>query len=390
MTPRLATLVLFFVNGVVVGTWVASIPGVQTSLRASATELGLVLLVAAFGSLLAQQVTGQLLMRVSSRRIVMVSSLVFPLLAPLPLLAPSALLLAVALFLFGYLNATMDLSMNAHGVAIEARGERSIFSGLHAGWSLGAFSGALGVATAAALGIEPAVEAAAVGVVLWLAVVMVVRSLGMGSRRTEGTGGIHLPSRRTLPVALLIIPAAFVAGAMADWGGVYLRQGAGSSIQLAAFAFAAYSLGLFLGRSGGDVVKDRIGSARLMQAGSLAAVISTAAFLIVGNPYLALAGMTIAGIGLANNIPQLFGAAGRIAPVGPSLSAVFTFATLSFMLEPAIMGVASDALGIGMAMFLPVAASLLLVIAVTRVPAAETSPRFAVQLTPEPSSQAAG
>jgi fucose permease len=179
---------------------------------------------------------------------------------------------------------------------------------------------------------------------------------------------------------------AFAAGGMADWGGVYLRQGLGASAQVAALAFAAYSFGLFVGRAGGDPVKDRIGSVRLMQLGCLVAAATISTFLIVGNPYLTLLGLTITGIGLANNFPQLFAAGGRISPVGPSLSAVFTFSTLTFMLEPAIMGIASDSVGIRVAMWLPVLAVLVIAIAVARVPAVETNSRFASRATPAPTT----
>jgi fucose permease len=171
---------------------------------------------------------------------------------------------------------------------------------------------------------------------------------------------------------------------MGDWGGVYLRQGLGASAQLAAFAFVAYSFGLLVGRSMGDRLKGRLGSVRLIRLGTLVGAASMATFLLIGNPYLALVGMTITGIGLANNYPQMYGAAGRIAPVGPSLSAVFAFSTLTFMIEPAVMGVVSDALGISAAMWLPVLAALVISVGVARVPAVETSSRLAPRLATEP------
>ncbi len=68
MSPRVATFLLFAVNGAVVGTWVASIPSIQAQLGLSGTEFGLILFVLAVGTLGSQQVTGQLLTRVSSRR----------------------------------------------------------------------------------------------------------------------------------------------------------------------------------------------------------------------------------------------------------------------------------------------------------------------------------
>ncbi len=384
MTPRAATLAVFFVHGAVLGTWVASIPGTQAALGMSASQLGLVLLLAALGSLIGQQVTGQLLVRHDSRRIATVAALAFPLFVPLFRLAPEPAALAVVMFVFGYVNATMDLSMNAHGVAIETRDGRSLISTLHASWSLGAFSGAVAVALSTALGVATWLEAVIVSAGLWVTIALVIGRIGTGSRRTEGASGIHLPSRRALPLALLIIPVAFAAGSMSDWGGVYLRQGLGAPAQLAAFAFAFYSLGLVVGRGAGDHLKDRLGSRRLMQVGTITAALAMITSLVVGSPPVALVCLTIIGIGLGNNYPQMYGAAGRIPPVGPSLSAVFAFSTLAFMVEPAIMGIVTDALGIRVAMWMPVVAALAIAIGVSRVPAVETSGHFSARVATEP------
>ena len=295
MSPRLATFLVFVVNGAVVGTWVAAIPGIKTDLGATATEMGLVLFCAALGALISQQVTGQLLVRVSSRRMVMAAGLVFPLLTVLPMLAPDPLVLAGVMIVFGAFNTAMDVSMNAHGVALETQGGTSIFSGLHAGWSLGGIIGAVGVGVAVSLGVDVVVEALLASLLLWLVVLVAGRSLGQGSLRTEGASGIHLPARAVLPICLLIILLAFVEGGLTDWGGIYLRQGIGTSGEVAAFAYAALSLGLFLGRVGGDWVKDRVGSIRLIQWGMLLTAAAITAFLVVGSAVVALVGMVVAG-----------------------------------------------------------------------------------------------
>ncbi len=378
MSPRLATFLMFVVNGAVIGTWVASIPSVKTDLGASGADFGLALLCAPLGALVAQQITGQLLVRFSSRRLLTAAALVLPLLVVLPLAAPSLLVLAAALFVFGYANTTMDVCMNAHGVALEDKGGKSIFSGLHAGWSLGGFIGAVGIAFALDRGLEPIAEALLAGSLLLVMALVASRFLGTGTVRTEGAIGLHLPSRAVWPLAGLVVLIAFVEGGLTDWGGVYLDQGVGAGASLAAMAFAAFSLGLFAGRMGGDWAKDRIGSIRLTQWGMLLATLSIAAFLILGNPWVALVGMAAAGIGIANVIPQIFGAAGRIPPGGPSLSAVFTALTLAFVAGPAIIGTTSDLVGISGAFWLLAAASLVVALVVPRVPTAETNPRFRV------------
>lgn len=376
MSPRLATFLMFVVHGAVIGTWVAAIPGVKSGLGASGAEFGVALLFAPIGALLAQQVTGQLLVRVSSRVLLTVSAMILPWLVLLPILAPSLVALAAALFVMGYAGNTMDVSMNAHGVALEESGGKSILSGLHAGWSLGGIIAALGVAFAIAFGIEVAAEAVVAAAVMWFTALIAAVYLGTGSVRTEGASGLHLPSRAVLPLAGLVVLIAFVEGGLTDWGGVYLDEGVGASASTAAMAYAALSLGLFVGRIVGDRAKDRTGSIRLMQGGMLLTAAAIAVMLLVGNQWVALAGMVAAGLGIANTIPQIFGAAARIPPGGPSLSAVFTTLTLAFIAGPAIIGTTSDLVGIGGAFWLFAVASLVVALLVPRVPAAETNPRF--------------
>ena len=51
--------------------------------------MGLVLFSASLGALVSQQITGQLLVRVSSRRMVLATGLILPFLTVLPMLAPT-------------------------------------------------------------------------------------------------------------------------------------------------------------------------------------------------------------------------------------------------------------------------------------------------------------
>jgi MFS family permease len=377
MSPRLATFLMFVVNGAVIGTWVAAIPGTKAGLGASGGEFGLALLFAPLGALVAQQVVGQLLVRVSSRRVLTIAAFVFPWLVLPLILAPSLPVLAAALFLFGWFNTTMDVAMNAHGIALEERGAKSIMSGLHAGWSLGGMVGAVGVALALAFEIDRLSEAIVAAILLWLLALFSARHLGSGSERTQDAArGVHLPSRAVLPLAGLVVLLAFVEGGLTDWGGVYLDEATGAAPSTASLAYAAFSLGLFAGRMGGDWTKDRIGSIRLMQVGMLLAAVAIAVMLVIEHPWVALGGMVVAGIGIGNTIPQVFNAAGRIPPGGPSLSAVFTTLTLAFVAGPPIIGGTADVIGISGAFWLFVLASVIVAFIVPRVPSAETNPRF--------------
>ncbi|MEX1336312.1 MAG: hypothetical protein AB1Z66_13540, partial [Candidatus Limnocylindrales bacterium] len=65
-----------------------------------------------------------------------------------------------------------------------------------------------------------------------------------------------------------------------------------------------------------------------------------------------------------------------IAPGGPSLSAVFTALTVAFMAGPLIIGTSSDIVGISGTFWLFVVASVAVALLISRVPVAETNPRF--------------
>ena len=145
---------------------------------------------------------------------------------------------------------------------------------------------------------------------------------------------------------------------------------------MTAMAFSALSLGLFIGRMGGDWAKDRFGSVRIIQIGMGGTAVAIVVMLLISEPIVALAGMVVAGLGLANTVPQIFLAAGRIPPKGPSLSAVFTSLTLAFIAGPPLIGTTADAIGIAGAFTLFAVASVIVMLIAGRVPSAETNPRF--------------
>ena len=77
--PRFAVLGVFLVNGVVIGTWVVRIPAIQQRLDLSEGLLGLALLGAAVGALVAMPLVGALVSRFGSRRVVGTTALLLSL-----------------------------------------------------------------------------------------------------------------------------------------------------------------------------------------------------------------------------------------------------------------------------------------------------------------------
>lgn len=142
-TARLAVTAVFFLNGVVIATWVVRIPAVQEKLGLGEGLLGVSLLGAGVGALVAMPLTGALTSRFGSRPVVGATALMLPVALVLPALAPGLLSLVVALVLFGASNGALDVSMNAQAVVVEKEYGRPIMSSFHAAFSFGGLTGAV-------------------------------------------------------------------------------------------------------------------------------------------------------------------------------------------------------------------------------------------------------
>ena len=147
-------------------------------------------------------------------------------------------------------------------------------------------------------------------------------------------------------------------GAIGDWSGIYLRHNTGASPATAALAFTAFSLGMAIARLGGDLVNERIGASMLLRAGTATVAIALGGVLLIGHTIPAVVGFVLCGLGIANAVPLLFSAAGRINPPGPSLAAAFTLGYTGFIVGPPIVGVLSDQAGLPQTLALLVLALL--------------------------------
>ena len=138
--------------------------------------------------------------------------------------------------------------------------------------------------------------------------------IGEGSAAEgEDAPGFRLPSRGVLLLAILCLLVMVTEGAMADWGGLYLRGDLGTSAAVAALAFAVFSAGMTTGRLFGDWVTGRIGAVATLRWGALLTGIPLAAMLLIGAPVAALLGLFAIGLGVANGVPLMFSAAGPAA-----------------------------------------------------------------------------
>lgn len=354
----LATLVLFFVHGLVISAWIARIPGVQSSLGLSNGALGLALLGMAVGSTSAIPVAGTLVNRYGSRAVCTYSAYAFCLALNAPGWAFNTLTLFASLIVFGASAGIMNVSMNAQGVLVEKHLGRPTMSRFHALFSFGAMVGAsLGGAVAQAR-VPIAIHFFAGSLAFLLIAFAACRRLLRASDHAPAYKTL-LPPLRHLPAMVWALVGIAVCillseGAMADWIAVYLRQTFHASLSTAAGGYAAFSAAMAVSRLAGDHVTLRLGNARTVRYGSLIAASGLACALLAPSSAWAMPGFAATGAGFSVIIPLVFGSAGRVPGVsaGAGIATVTGLGYFGFLVGPPVIGFAAQWLTLRLALIL--------------------------------------
>jgi predicted MFS family arabinose efflux permease len=357
LRARLSVSVLFLVHGLVFATWVSRIPAVQSRLGLRPSELGLALLGVAAGSIVSMPLAGIIMARRGTAVVAAASSLAFCVALGFPALARNAVELGIALGLLGMAAGSMDVSMNAQGVAVEERYGRSLMSSFHALFSIGGMAGAAIGGAVASAGVDPSLHLATAGAACLILVAAAIPNLIPHDRHAfdGGRGTLRIGAR---PAALAAVAFCFflAEGAIADWSGLYLRKETRAGAGTAALGYAVFSAAMALGRLSGDWLIDRFGRFTLMRAGSGVAALGLSAALALGTVPAALVGFGLTGAGCSIIVPMVFAAAGRIRdlPAGAALTMVTAAGYFGLFAGPPSIGFLADATGLRAALVLVV------------------------------------
>jgi predicted MFS family arabinose efflux permease len=365
MSARTAVTAVFFLNGAVFSAWYARLPAIQDDIGLGPGALGVALLGAPAGLLAAQPLVGAFVARRGSRAVVAASPLYMPAVV-LPAVAFDTVSLLVAVTVVGAVNGTLDIAMNAQGLAVERSGTRRIFNSLHASFSFGALAGAALAGAVAALGVAPfphLVGVAAVGgaAAAWVA----PHLLGDEGAADPRASMLARPSGRLAALGVIAFCALLAEGAVFDWSGIYLATEAAAPAGIAPLGLAAFSLSMGVGRLAADPATERAGSPRVAAGGATSAALGLGLALAVPTPAGALLGFAAMGLGLSAVFPLALRASGLEGPsAAPGLAAVSTVGYAGFLLGPPLIGLLAEATSLR--------AALLLVCALCLVAAALT------------------
>lgn len=380
MTPstptqaRWAVASTFLLHGILVGAWVPHIPLAKERLDVGPGVFGLALLAFAGGAVCAMPVAGALINRFGSAALTTITGILFCLTFLGPILAPSLATFIVAGFFMGMTIGSMDVSMNAHGIAVEKALKRPTMSMLHAGFSIGGTIGAfLGAALLDAYG---ELAQALIIALLCVAIQLVSARFYLEADVDKGLSGSHFawPTRATIGLGLLCFLALMVEGSILDWAAIMMRQKFQIDAGFAALGFGFYQAGMAAARLTGDWIRLRVGAVRMVFWSAVLAAGGTALALSAPSPYLAITAFVFAGLGLGNIAPVLFAGGGRLEPDAPGrgIAAVTTLGYSGFLLGPPLIGFAAQVTDVNTALYITVIAALIIAIFARSVRAADT------------------
>ena len=375
---------LFGILGFHVGVWAVQLAPLSAGLGLDPAMLGSTVTVAAAAGVVTLLAGGVLADRAGRRPVLVIgfagTGTAFALLAFVGSFA--ALIPAVALY--GLAVSFVDLGANTVGSAYEQAHATVAMTGLHAWFSAGAVTGAIGSAAALRAGISYR------GVYLALAAVMAaglllsltaaipappVPAAASSGRRPPRPARMRVWRIPAVLFAIALITVTFFGdGALESFLSSYLQSTLAGGVLLSGIGIGSYHFASLLGRLTATAALRRFGERRVVVAAGLLAaaglLITVTAAAVAG----AISGLLLVGFAIAPVVPTTLSLAGRSAPgrSGQAVAATTAAGYSAFIISPLTIGLLAQATSLRLALALLILTSLAIAGLATRWPATPT------------------
>ncbi len=362
----------FFVNGAAFASFVPRLPEIRERVGVGLDGLGLLLTVAITIGTIGSLQSPAIIARYGTRRTLIVGGVL--LISALPTIgfatAPVVFVLGAAAMFVA--DGLVDVSMNLQGSWLSARRHAPVMNRLHGLWSLGTVVGGLAAAQAAAAGVSLPVHLTVAAVVMIGSLLFVGRGLltvdegdddeGDDDAATDAAGpsavdgGPAAKRSRAARITLLVLAmsgacSVTVEIVSTDWAAFRLSEDFGQTAGFSGLGFVAFTVGMTVGRFGGDALVMRLGDDRLLRGAIVVAGIGLAAAGLVPNRWVVLAAYGFAGLGVSTFFPKLYDDAAKFrGRRGAGLAWLRTGSSVTALMIPTLVGVlAATSLSVGTA-----------------------------------------
>ncbi len=344
---RIGVSTFYFIQGLSFATWASRIPDIKDALHLSDGALGAILFALPLGQLAAMALSGFLVSRFGSRRILSIAACLYPAVLLLLGSVTTAWQLVLALLFFGICGNLSNISLNTQGVGVERLYRRSIMASFHGVWSMAGFAGGVISTYMVAKHIPPfthfcIIYAIAFLLMLFARKFMLPRDAHSGEKEKKKV--FVKPDRYIITLGIIAFACMICEGTMFDWSGIYFEKIVQAPKDMTRLGYVAFMFTMTAGRFTADYLVTRFGVHRILRMSGL--FIITGMMLAILFPYVSTAtlGFLIVGIGTSSVVPMAYSLAGRSKKMlpGVALASVSSIGFLGFLIGPPIIGFISE------------------------------------------------
>jgi MFS family permease len=345
---RMAVAAFFFIAGLSFASWASRIPDIKTLLQLSDAGLGGVLLALPVGLMVSLPLSGWLVAKYGSKKIVTIAAICYPLVLIVIGTTTAVWQLVSVLFVFGLFGNLCNISINTQAVGVELLYGRSIMASFHGIWSLAGFTGAAIGTFLISKNISPFFHFTLICAASLL-LVLSMQGFALAKDTVHSNQPIFAkPDSALLKLGLIAVSCMVCEGTMFDWSGVYFQKVVAVPKEITTLGYAVFMGAMAGGRFIGDRIAMRFGQQRVLQGSGI--MITSGLLLAVIFPYLipATIGFLLVGFGVSSVIPLVYSEAGKSKTMSPgvALAAVSSIGFLGFLLGPPVIGFIAQALSL--------------------------------------------
>jgi MFS family permease len=349
---RWAVAMVYFSMGLCFSSWASRIPDIKTRLELNDAVFGSILLALPIGQFLMMPLSGKLVTKFGSPRILLFSLPAYGIFLSHIGFVTSSLQLTIGLFFFGLAGNLCNISINSQGIAVEQLYGRPIMASFHGGWSLAGFTGALIGLIMINLNVPPRLAFYHCGTDGFCSLYGLTTLFSSKTKVKPGQGQNVAGFSGNLRVsfcnwASLAFAAWQAKGAMFDWSGIYFKDVVKAPASLVVLGYTSFMIMMAGGRFMADYLISKIGRKRLLQICGV--MISAGLFTSVIFPYLipSTIAFMIVGLGVSSIVPTVYSVAGSHSKVhaGIALATVSSVSFLGFLMGPPLIGYISELAG---------------------------------------------
>lgn len=344
---RIAVSTFFFIMGFTFASWANRIPDIKRTLNLNDAELGALLFSLPIGQLVAMGLSGYLVSKFSSKIILRLAVLVYPLAVVSLGAVQHTWQLATGLFFMGMFGNMCGIAVNTQGVGVERLYKRSIMASFHGVWSLAGFTGGLFATLMVSFDITPFMHFCIVYIITFSLMISLRNWLlprDAKPEKTEGKRMFYKPGRQIVFLGMIVFGSMICEGTMFDWSVIYFESVIHPPKELERLGYIVFMFTMSAGRFTADKLVTRFGVQNILKVSGVIITTGLLTAVLFPNITAATIGFFLVGIGTSSVVPLCYSLAGRSKDMHPSV-AITTVASIGFagfLLGPPLIGFISQ------------------------------------------------